>query len=427
MLLEELAPRCMRLNTRVSHVAVCASDDSAFPCRVWCHTDDEPSETEELRSRFVLVALPVSLLQQPKDGDNKAAAHVTFHPPLAVEKLTALSSVGMGIHNKVILRVASSDVFWSRKTPNFSSPFSQFQYLNLHAYGKTGCILAHLFPPVSHSIDNLTDDQVAQIVLDDLCKMFGYGTRPALIASVVTRWHSDKYSKGSYSYLKPGADMATHWRWLRAPHPIDAPRVAFAGEFCSDSYNQCVDGAFDTGMRAAQSVVQFGLRLHPCTKEKQQQEKQQNVEKGKLSDQERLHQQHRNRRQNRVPKKSNKGLLDTFETKARIAAIQNELIKQTKTKYCGDECCPSMDCLDRSHAGYYLTDGSDITDLDESGAETGKYEEKSYYSENTRMVLEKFHSLVRFNQKQLRHKNTRCYPGGASGPVSFAQPAQARA
>ena len=63
---------------------------------------------------------------------------------------------------QVVLRVAPSDVFWSHSTPNFSSPFSSFQYLNLHAYGKTGCILAHLFPPVSVAIDDLTDEEVSK-------------------------------------------------------------------------------------------------------------------------------------------------------------------------------------------------------------------------------------------------------------------------
>lgn len=62
---------------------------------------------------------------------------------------------------QVVLRVAPSDVFWSHSTPSFSSPYSCFQYLNLHAYGKTGCILAHLFPPASVAIDSLTDKEVS--------------------------------------------------------------------------------------------------------------------------------------------------------------------------------------------------------------------------------------------------------------------------
>ncbi|OEH77665.1 hypothetical protein cyc_00901 [Cyclospora cayetanensis] len=288
---------------------------------------------------------------------------------------------------QVVLRVAPSDVFWSQGTPTFSSPYSRFQYLNLHAYGKTGCILAHLFPPVSLAIDSLTDEEVAQEVLDDLCKLFGYDQRPSLIASVVTRWHSDKYSKGSYSYPKPEADMATHWRWLRAPHPLEAPRVAFAGEFCSDSYNQCVDGAFDTGMRAAQSVVQFGLRRHPCTKAHQEL-KQQPVKRDACAlERERLQQQHRNRRQRRAAKdlkdtenkpqrhtrKSKKEALDAVGVRERIAAAREEL-EGVKTTYCGEGCCRVVDCLDGSHAGYYLTDGSDLTDWDEGVNEETKQE-----------------------------------------------------
>ncbi|OEH77666.1 hypothetical protein cyc_00902 [Cyclospora cayetanensis] len=102
MLREELSPDRLRLNTRVSFVSVSFEEkDSAFPCLVRCHTDDNGKEAQELRSRFVLVALPVSLLQQPPEGAEETAAHVTFEPPLAAEKVAALASIGMGVHNKV--------------------------------------------------------------------------------------------------------------------------------------------------------------------------------------------------------------------------------------------------------------------------------------------------------------------------------------
>lgn len=58
-----------------------------------------------LRSRFVLVALPVSLLQQPSEKDEETAARVTFQPPLPAEKVAALAAMGMGVHNKVRVHV----------------------------------------------------------------------------------------------------------------------------------------------------------------------------------------------------------------------------------------------------------------------------------------------------------------------------------
>ncbi|KAL8434153.1 hypothetical protein ACSSS7_003335 [Eimeria intestinalis] len=433
MLQGELPAYRLRLGTRVSMVSVCDSQDPAFPCLVRCHSEKNSGETQELRSKFVLVALPVTLLQQPEEGDERATARVTFHPPLAAEKLNALAAVGMGVHNKVVLRVAASDVFWSHAAPNFSSPHSRFQYLNLHAYGKTGCILAHLFPPVSLDFDCISDEQVAQEVLDDLRKLFGYAPRPALIAFVVTRWHSDRYSRGSYSYPKPGADMGTHWRWLRAPHPLRAPRIAFAGEYCSDSYNQCVDGAFDTGMRAAQSVVQFGLRRHPCMKTgNHDHDDSQSLEV--MCQRERLMQQHRNRRQqsalkngkalSRQPPRRTRGrkaTLPALEARARIAATRTEM-ERTRRTYCGDACCPPVDCPDSTHAGYYLTDGSDLTDMDE-GAEDAKTE--ADHSSNTRLMLEKFQALLRFNCQQLERRRSRYSQG--SGASAFMQRAQARA
>lgn len=215
--------------------------------------------------------------------------------------------------------------------------------------------------------------------------------------------------------------MLTHWRWLRAPHPLEAPRVAFAGEFCSDSYNQCVDGAKGLPEQRLPQGVE------PSSNER-----------------ERLQQQHRNRRQQaavkepkaatasnrplRGVKKYKKEMLGATQAKARIVAARAGL-KEANVAYCGEECCPvGDDCLDSSHAGFYLTDGSDMTDWDEAAAETGEGEDRgeSVYGENTRLMLEKFQALLRYNHKQLNLPQARCSPR-SSAPAGFAQPAQARA
>lgn len=80
-----------------------------------------------------------------------------------------------------------------------------------------------------------------------------------------------------------------------------------------------------------------------------------------------------------------------------------------------------------SHAGFYLTDGSDLTDNDDGDVEYGIHDDiETVYGENTRMMLEKFKALLRFNRKQLNCSQSRCSPK-ESGPAGFAQPAQARA
>lgn len=83
--------------------------------------------------------------------------------------------------------------------------------------------------------------------------------------------------------------------------------------------------------------------------------------------------------------------------------------------------------LRSSHAGFYLTDGSDLTDGDESITEHGDHEELgATYGKNTRMMLEKFQALLRFNHKQLNCSQSRC-SRTESGPAGFARPARARA
>ncbi len=60
---------------------------------------------------------------------------------------------------------------------------------------------------------------------------------------------------GSYSYLKPNGRFENLTSLLK-PHPSkNKPRIFFAGEAFSHVSFQCVNGAYETGVAAANSIL----------------------------------------------------------------------------------------------------------------------------------------------------------------------------
>lgn len=91
-------------------------------------------------SDVVVVTTPLGVLQRKLDEGG-----IMFSPSLSEDKLEAIHGMGMGIHNKIVLRFSDDDVFWAAQTPQLNCIDERFQFFNLHAYGKTGVLLVHVF------------------------------------------------------------------------------------------------------------------------------------------------------------------------------------------------------------------------------------------------------------------------------------------
>lgn len=329
---------------------------------------------EVYQGDFVVITLPLGVLK----GDHEESG-VTFSPPLSELKTEAIRGMGMGVHNKIVLRFREEDIFWPPKVPQLNCIDPRFQFLNLHSYGKTGLLLVHIFAEsgFANGYGNLSDAAAVAEVLMVLGGMFcrppakteanpgvapmpgesvppmtaygeprarvsalmhicenpqcsrampvpkpgsgpvqflcngcghvmfrgevanseastqdekaarlrdrgprepgvkftgdlegiqvtsGYGnltwaTLPGPEEYIVTRWDMDPYALGSYSYMPCGSS----WQMiddLAAPEPRESPHpyLFFAGEHCSDLGWQCVHGAHETGVRAAQEILKL--------------------------------------------------------------------------------------------------------------------------------------------------------------------------
>ena len=80
---------------------------------------------------------------------------------------------------------------------------------------------------------------------------------PPLTRIIVTRWLSNPYTLGSYSYREVDSDsLKLSPSDLAEPLVVNnVPRVLFAGEATSDEFYTAVHGAMETAEKAAKKIV----------------------------------------------------------------------------------------------------------------------------------------------------------------------------
>lgn len=271
----------------------------------------------QLQADYVIVTVPLGVLKKKSQ-----ISSIKFEPPLSDAKRNAIQKFGMGTHNKVVLLFNEEDVFWEEKVAQFNCPDHRFQFMNLHALGHKGLLVAHVFNANEYATGyhGLTDDAVVDDVMKVLRDMFqkpeaeqseegddssseddsenlqtanemvvtsqpvnkmveeeevldgsefhprtGRGfsriepktspkpkeRKPGYpIDYVVTRWDSDPFAFGSYSFWKEGSD----WEPAELGR-TEHERILFAGEHTDPDGWQCVDGAYKSGIRAAHDLL----------------------------------------------------------------------------------------------------------------------------------------------------------------------------
>ncbi|CXI17529.1 lysine-specific histone demethylase 1, putative [Plasmodium berghei] len=224
-----------------------------------------------IHAKYIIVALPLGCLKENEEKKkNQIQSCLKFEPELHPLKIKALSNYKMGRHNKIILRFYPFNFIWPFDGLQINCIDQKFQYLNLHAYGKIGCILVHCFPPWSSTYGYIKKEySIVNECLYNLSKMYENSGKklPILVDYIITKWQDDTFSCGSYAYPDYKCND-NDIIYLRAPHPIHNPKVVFCGEYLSKSYFQCVDGAYDTGIRAAEDIAHIGLKLKSFDKKK---------------------------------------------------------------------------------------------------------------------------------------------------------------
>ena len=192
----------------------------------------------------VLVTVPLGVLK---------AGGITFGGGLSPARQAAIDGLGMGLLNKCWLRfdrVAWPDdvdwIEWAGPTPGAWS-----EWVSLARVAKAPVLLAFHGGDAGRALEQLPDDEIMGQAHAALKSMFG-ADFPAPIAAQISRWSTDPFAQGAYSFLAPGTSPKT--RQALGGADWDG-RLLFAGEATEPDYPSTAHGAVLSGRRAAAALI----------------------------------------------------------------------------------------------------------------------------------------------------------------------------
>ena len=176
---------------------------------------------------------------------------ISFLPALPLRKRSAIDGLEMGVLNKTCLLF--DDVFWDNDVELIGYVGARrgqwAETLSLHPY--TGHPILMMFNAGAYGarIERLSDREIVAQAVAALGSM--YGVIPPAADALVTRWRSDPWARGSYSYVPAGS---SYQRYAELGEPV-GDKLFFAGEATHVEYPSTVHGAFLSGVRAARRIA----------------------------------------------------------------------------------------------------------------------------------------------------------------------------
>jgi monoamine oxidase len=190
----------------------------------------------ELEADYVVVALPASTLR-----------YVEFHPRLPDEQSRAIGTLRYGSATRMLLQFARP--FWRKpgRPRAFGSDLPTGAVWDGAEEQSGGAILSLLAGGrASGELQAIVANEGAAGVVSRLQWL---GTPSALRKADTIAWEHEEWSRGGYAYFDPSFDPKLR-TWLGRPFG----RLLFAGEHTSLRWQGYMNGAIETGRRAAAEV-----------------------------------------------------------------------------------------------------------------------------------------------------------------------------
>ncbi|XP_075466395.1 peroxisomal N(1)-acetyl-spermine/spermidine oxidase [Ascaphus truei] len=225
----------------------------------------------------VIVTVPLGFLKERALG--------FLQPPLPPHKVRAIQNMGFGTNNKIILEF--EEPFWEPECHMIllvwegESPLRESQRDLQRDWVKKLSVFVVLQPPEqlghvlcgfiageeSEFMETLTDAEILSSMTAMLRQFTGNPQLRPPISVLCSRWRSEVYSRGSYSYVAVGSsgrDVDILAQPL--PEERDAAKslqVLFAGEATHRSFYSTTHGALLSGWREAGRLIGQYPKLDP--------------------------------------------------------------------------------------------------------------------------------------------------------------------
>ncbi len=202
---------------------------------VIAHVDDEYGHVQALEGDAMVIALPATAL-----------AEVDVRPPLPDDQRQAIAALRYGCATKVVIQ-STGDLFEGRKARGFATDTELGAFWD--GAGGRGSVLTLLGGGSVSARLRAHAEASPHRILGDLCWLGMSGAEVS--AMKMATWEDDPFVRGGYAYLDPAFDPA--WRPLLARR---AGRLVFAGEHTSADWQGYMNGAVESGVRAAHELLE---------------------------------------------------------------------------------------------------------------------------------------------------------------------------
>ncbi|KAK5071800.1 hypothetical protein LTR64_004423 [Lithohypha guttulata] len=192
---------------------------------------------------------------------------IQFEPPLPQWKRDAIRRMGFGLLNKLILVFdkpfwdVDRDMFGLLRQHRHGNGFDQTHYKEgrgqfyffWNTIKTTGlpCLVSLMAGESAFEAERTPDNVLVEECLRSLRACFGEANVPMPLESVVTRWGSDRFARGTYSFVAKEARPADY---DMLAEPIS--NLHFAGEATCRYYPATVHGAYLSGLRVANEILE---------------------------------------------------------------------------------------------------------------------------------------------------------------------------
>ncbi|KAL0964033.1 hypothetical protein UPYG_G00317370 [Umbra pygmaea] len=232
---------------------------------------------QSFKADHVIVSVPLGFL--------KVKAAAMFEPALPTSKTSAIRNLGFGIVDKIYLRFenrfwpddcAGIQLLWDAG-PEDEKVYKQSQSDNgawRDTWYKKICgfdtvarhpnvLCGWITGREAEHMESLDEKIVGEVCVRLLRSFTGWSVpEPAQV--LMSKWGSEPFVRGSYTYPPPGVDAVREHTALAAPlpQPCDARysqakplQVLFAGEATHINFYTTTHGAYMTGIREAQRLI----------------------------------------------------------------------------------------------------------------------------------------------------------------------------
>ena len=179
------------------------------------------------------------------------AGDIQFDPALPDWKQEAIAALPLGTHNRIGI-LFDRDVFGPEcpRGAVMLTPGEEAQAFSLNAFGENYAVG---YTGGRHAVwlERAGQKAAVDLTLERLARMFGSDIRNHVVRTLVTAWHGDPWTRGSYSAALPGQGFQR----AELARPLDT-RLYFAGEATSSIFMATAHGAYITGVSSARAIAE---------------------------------------------------------------------------------------------------------------------------------------------------------------------------